>query len=331
MTTDHRISISWIADHRRSLEIAEVVFATPFFVRASHGLLPFRYLSQFLATRRILKQERPTLIVVMQPPPFALFAVAGFARRARALVLGDLHSGVFFDPKWRWARKWVLRTLRQRGAAIVPNSDLAGMCRDAGVTTFVCHGLIAPLAHDHTNCPTDLLAAAGAGAPYVLAPLAYAYDEPVDSLLEAARRLPNVRWVLTGRAPESVRSVAPANCFFPGYVSSSDYRALRNHAQAVLALTTEESTMQSAGYEATSAGTPLVTVPTRVLVDYYGDAALYTGLSPDEISESVKEILAANADWKNRMLALRDTVIGNQQAPGDEVAAWIARCQRGSS
>lgn len=323
MYADRRISISWVADHRRSSEIAAVVHARAFFVRATQRLLPLRYFSQLITTRRILRQERPSLIVVMQPPPFALFAVIGFARRSGALVLGDLHSGVFFDPKWKWAVKLVLRALRAHGAAIVPNGDLAQICREAGVKTFVCHGLISPLDHHHDCCETDVLDKASNGVSYVLVPLAYAYDEPINEILQAARLTPSVRWVLTGRAPDRVRSSAPENCFFPGYVSSAEYQTLRAHASVVLALTTDESTMQSAGYEATAAATPLITVATRVLVDYYKDAARYTGLTPGEISAAVNSVLESHSVWRAKMERLRDSVIAEQQIPGDEVEAWL--------
>ncbi|MGO3319206.1 MAG: glycosyltransferase [Microbacterium gubbeenense] len=302
--------------------MATVVGVAPHFVRTDHSFLPLRYFAQWRETQRILRRERPDHVLVMQPPPFALAAVLRYARKHDALVIGDLHSGVFLDPKWSHFAGWVLRTLKKYGGAIVPNSDLRDWCADADVTVFVCHGLMAPLEPVPRELVSTLLPSES--DEYILVPLAYAYDEPIEQLLEAARADLSVTWVLTGNAPERVRQAAPTNVVFPGYVSSEQYTALRSHASAVFALTTEESTMQSAGYEATAAATPLVTTPMRVLKDYFGEAALYTALDPVSLLESAREILSNGASWRARMQDLRRHVIDTQDEPQSEIRDWVS-------
>jgi len=306
------ISISWYREHRRSKEIAAVAGVDPVFIRSDQKLLPLRYLAQWRATSQALKAAAPSVIVVMQPPPFAVFSVLRYARKHQATVVGDLHSGVFFDPKWSWLAPRVLGILRKHGGAIVPNSELAERSRAAGVTTFVCHGLITPI--ERAEPPAER---------FVLVPLTYSRDEPVEAVLEAARLAPDVNWVLTGKAPAAVRESAPSNLRFCGFVSVEEYRRLRLEASAIIALTTQPSTMQSAGYEAVSSATPLVTVPFAVLKDYYGESAVYVDNSARQIADAAVQVLSDEAHWSARMQELRDQVVADQDEVAVEIREWL--------
>lgn len=315
------VSISWVKGHRRSREIASVFEVRPYFVRAKSRFLALRYLKQHVRTRSILRTERPNLIVVMQPPPVALLSVTSYARKHRAVVVGDLHTGAFLGRKWSWTTPWVMRTLRKYGGAVVPNKDLAELCQAAGVEVFVSHGWISPLEDEGQILPDGL----ARDTTYVLVPFTYRSDEPVDEVLEAARMCPDITWVLTSRAPESVTRRAPSNVLFTGFVSDGEFQALQLHARAVLALTTQPSTMQSAGYEAVAAATPLITVRERVLVDYFGDHAIYTTIDARGIADAVRRVALENDVWRARMATLRNSVMGGQGQVADEIRAWIRR------
>lgn len=315
------ISISWVSGHRRSVEIARVAQVSHHFVKSKKRFLPFRYLAQHLETLRILKKEQPTLVVVMQPPPLALFSVLASRHTRRAVIVGDLHSGVFFDPKWSWAKNWVLRTLRRRGFAIVPNDDLAEICARADTKVIVCHGYLEVPQHHHEDCQAAVLPS----RPFVMVPFAYSRDEPVADVLHAAALTPEVDWVLTGKAPAELRAQASENVFFPGFVSASEYQTLRHHTHAILALTTQESTMQSAGYEAIAGGTPLITVPTRVLRDYFEDGAIYTELDSAALASAVREVLAKNELWRSRMQEQRKKIMQRQDEPQKRIADLVER------
>lgn len=313
------ISISWFHEHRRSREVAEVVGVDPFFIRSDRKFLPLRYIDQYLMTRRVLAEQKPACLVVMQPPPVALLAVLPYVTKHQAVLIGDLHSGVFFDRKWRWTAKWVLHRLRRHGGAIVPNGDLAEFCREAGVDAFVCHGLVKPLERTGASRVSDLVP----HSEYVLVPFTYASDEPVAELLDAARLRPEIRWVLTGKAPRAVRSEAPKNVLFTGFVSRDDYAALRLSATAILALTTRDSTMQSAGYEAIASGTPLVTVSTRVLRQYFEDGAEYVENTAESIARGTARVLSSAAEYRARMIARRGEIMVEQEAVRGEISGWL--------
>ena len=311
-----RISISWTAAHRRSSELAAAFGFDSHFVRGRASFLPVRYLQQWTATRTILRRERPEAVVVMQPPPFALFAVAWYCKRNGATLIGDLHTGAFTDPKWRWSIRSVLALLRRYGFAVVPNSELADWCQQAGVDAYVCAARISPAPAATVRVDRSL----------VLVPLSYSFDEPVDEVLQAAAKNPDLQWVLTGRAPEHVKGKAPANVRFSGFVSADEYLELRDASVVMVALTTVESTMQSVGFEALSAAKPLVTSPTRVLKDYFGDAVVYAEPDAGAIAEAVASAVRQAPDLERQMLALRESKISAQD--GDFAAVLTAIADR---
>lgn len=318
------ISVSWVRHHRRSAEIAQGLEFDPYYIRADVRLNILRYMQQWIQTRKILKAAKPSVVCVMQPPTFALWCVAVSTRSRETAIIGDLHSGVFFDPKWRWGRRSVLWILRRRGCAIVPNAELARMCADAGVPVVVSHGLVEPIERQR-------FARGSTWAKTVLVPLAYARDEPVNEILDAARLCPEVIWQLTGHAPDEIRASAPSNVEFTGFVSREEYLQLRLDADVVVALTTAEGTMQSAGYEALTAGTPLVTSRTRVLVDYFGDCACYTEPDPASISTAVRDVLENYELWRARMLDCRTEKSSSQMEPFEMVRAWLEDWRAGAS
>ncbi len=69
----------------------------------------------------------------------------------------------------------------------------------------------------------------------------FAVDEPLAELLEAARRLPELRFFVTGN-PELARrgllASKPTNVEFTGFVSEEKYAGLLRAADVVVVLTT---------------------------------------------------------------------------------------------
>ncbi|GAA3763585.1 hypothetical protein GCM10022240_14920 [Microbacterium kribbense] len=159
---------------------------------------------------------------------------------------------------------------------------------------------------------------------FVLMPLAYAHDEPIRELLSASSALHTVPIVMTGRAPSRVVKQASANVHFPGYVSDSDFRRLLSRAAVVVAPTLNEDTMQRAGYEALCAGKALVTTETRVLVDYFGDAALIAKPDAKSLARSISRAMDTWADLARRMTALRAEKIREQSTAIRALELWIA-------
>lgn len=130
MATD-AIFVSWIRHHGRSAGLAAALGIDSFYITGGSGPAPLRYLRAWRETARLLRQRKPQSVVVMQPPIVALLSVAISTPRS-TMIVGDLHTGVFTDPKWKWALRLTMRVLRKRGIAVVTGTELANRTRAYG-------------------------------------------------------------------------------------------------------------------------------------------------------------------------------------------------------
>lgn len=318
--TSKTVSISWYAHHRRSSELASDLGVEPYFVYHTSRNVAIRYMRQWTMTTKILRATSPEVVVVMQPPAVALAPVYLASRRAGFRIVGDLHSGTFLDRKWRWATSAVMRVLRSCGGAIVPNNEIAEMCAQYGVRAFVYQAGAQIVVSDGSAQELD------ANAEHrrtVFAPLTYADDEPIQQIIEAARADRTLTWVLTGRAPQQLRNTAPDNVVFAGFMPRDEYTAALRSAGTVLALTSRDSTLQSAGFEALAAGVPLVTSPTRVLREFFGDAAIYSSSDSTDIRTSVTRAVSQYEVLSDRMKSLRQNRADEHDAVRERLSTFL--------
>ncbi|XRD70190.1 glycosyltransferase [Microbacterium esteraromaticum] len=240
----------------------------------------------------------------------ALLAVR-FALGRNVRIAGDLHTGVFTDKKWRWAIPLVMRLIGRDGVAIVTNESLAKRVRSRNTECFVVHDLI------------ERVDVEAIRQKYVLVPLAYAHDEPLKELLEAARMRPDIEWRLTGRAPRWMIESAPRNVAFLGFLPEDDYWRQFDEAGVIGALTTEEDTMQRAGYEALSRGKALVTTDRLVLREYFGDAAVLANPTASGLADAVQSAIAEIPRLESAMKDRRAQKLAEQDGALLRLMAWV--------
>lgn len=289
------VFLSWVSHHGRSQTLAEALNLDPVFIKPtrSHLGLMGRYVGQFFATVKELRRRRPNVVVLMLPPFPALLAVIVSMGSTKSIV-GDLHTGFFYDPKWKWARRislWLLRA----SPLIVTNQRLAGQCHSANVT--VMHDLL-----ERSNVVYG--DEVETSRPTILCPLSYANDEPITELLMAAKIAPDIDFIFTGKAPNTIISAAPPNVRFSGYISESAYWQEFSRSWAIVALTTRPDTMQRAGYEALIYNKPLLTSDMEVLRQFFGDAAIYCRPDASAIANGIKQVLLARESIRPKSAAL---------------------------
>ena len=309
------ISLNWCKHHGRSESLARRLNISDYYIHPEVRFLLIRYLLSTFLTIKLLINLRPSSVIVMQPPAVSLFLVYFLSKFMKFRVIGDLHTGVFLDPKWRWSKKAVSRILTHDNCAIVTNKYLYEELSSAGLQNIVILDdliEIYPVASSISESLADKFLIQHNS--YVLAPLSYAFDEPLEELLIAMRNSPSLTWLLTGDAPRSFIELAPINVVFTGYVSNSEYRSLLLSAQAVIALTTQESTMQRAGYEALNSGKPLLISNKIVLREFFGDAAMYMDNTNTSIHHQILELTGNTETYKLRMSGKRTQKIQSQEA-----------------
>lgn len=281
------ISVSWAPHCSRSDHTARELGGRSFMVYAgwlgSHPvtILP-KYAVQAIMTLRLLRRERPDAVCVMSPPVIAALPVLAYAWWHGTRVIVDAHTCAFVLPRWQrlqWLQRWVCRRAL---TTIVTNAHLAGLVRAWGA-----HATIVP------DVPIDFAVSTPHlrdAAFHVTAVCSFDSDEPVEAMFEAAARLPDVRFFVTGDPSglqRDLRARVPANMVLTGFVPAPAYAGLLIGADAVLDLTTHDHTMLRGAYEAIYQGVPVVISDWPILREAFPEGAIHVANDADAIAAGI--------------------------------------------
>jgi glycosyltransferase involved in cell wall biosynthesis len=274
---------------------------------------------QALQTLRILVQERPRLIFVQSPPLFAAQVVMLYAWLARVPVVIDAHSGALIAPWWRWSLPWHAALSRRAVATIVTNTHLQALVDSWHAPSFI-------IADIPTVFPAGIKPALPAGLNLVVINT-FSPDEPLEAVRAAAATLPEVNFFVTGdpiRADRALLARCPANMQFTGFLPDPDYVGLLRAADGVLALTTDDYTMQRGACEAVSLGVPIITSDWPILRDYFHQGTVHVDNTPAGIRQGVLRLAHDQARLRREILALQAERRAEWQVKHAALAALIA-------
>lgn len=283
--------ITWYPSCRRSDALAEALGGTSHLIHflrfKQPRYAPLKYLLQVSATWRYLRRDRPDAVLVASPPVIAPLAVYLYCRWQRIPFVIDAHTGVFDDRRWTWLLP-VSRFLSRRAAVtIVTNAFLQRQVESWNAQAMIIGDL-------PVRFPDSAPAELGAGS-HVAVINTFSQDEPLEQVLAAAARLPEVQFHITGNPAHARRAgniSLPPNVRLTGWLSEADYAALLRSVDAVLCLTTQDHTMQRGAYEAMALGKPLITSHWGLLKETFSDGTLHVDNSAEEIARAVTRALA---------------------------------------
>jgi glycosyltransferase involved in cell wall biosynthesis len=258
-----------------------------------------KYLGQAIATWRILARDRPAAVFVMSPSPMAVLAVYAYAALTRTPFVIDAHSGAFQNPKWRSLQRMQFWLCRRARATIVTNEHLAALVRHHGGHAVVVPDV--PVRFDGDRAAVD------PQTFKVVCVTSFGRDEPIEAIVEAARRLPGVTFHMTGDPRRATRRLAgkPPNLHLTGFLDVPRYGALLQSADVVLALTTVDHTMLRGAYEATYQDTPVIVSDFPILRDAFPEGALHVKNTPDAIADAVRQVQERRQDLRDGARRLR--------------------------
>jgi glycosyltransferase involved in cell wall biosynthesis len=262
---------------------------------------PVRYLAQARQTWRILRQERPDVIFVQNPPIFAVVVASLYARLYGARYVIDSHTGAFLSPKWRWSIG--LHRMLSRGAltTIVHNESQGRLVQRWGCPYCV-------VAFTPGDYPP--------GEPYPLSErfnvaviCSFEVDEPLEILFEAASHLREVCFYVTGdpqRIDRSLLVKKPENICLTGYLPYDHYVGLLRGVSAIVDVVNTDHTMLMGAFEAVSLGVPLIVSDWPTLRDYFSLGTVYVPNTVDGICEGVRRVQRDHAQLQRDILLLRE-------------------------
>jgi glycosyltransferase involved in cell wall biosynthesis len=258
----------------RELGITEIHFIHKNIKRGFHtaGL---RYSYQALKTLRLLFQKRPRLVFVQSPPSIAALFVY-------------IYCAMTIRPEWLYrflARKAI--------ATIVTNEEYAQRITSWGARPFILRDI--PTTFPKSK-PFPLSSSFNVVVVNTFSP-----DEPLEEILDAAARIRDVRFYITGKKDKASKELlarASENVLFTDFLPDETYYGLLNASDAVACLTTRDNTMQRGACEALSLGKPIITSDWPVLREYFHKGTVHVDNSDEGIRRGVEEIKDRHEEYR---------------------------------
>jgi glycosyltransferase involved in cell wall biosynthesis len=304
-TTEALVFVSWAPFCSRSDSIAyrlggaSYMVYSPWWGSRTTTVL-FKYASQAWKTLRLLFRGRPKVVFAMTPPVIACVPVWLYALLTRSRYVIDAHSGAFVDSRWK-PLLFLHRFFSRRAlTTIVTGQHLAGIVQSWGA-----HATIV------TDVPVKFpepLPFARDGRCSMTLVNTFTRDEPIDVFLQAAARLPDIQFFVTGRVTDADPSVLRAksdNVTFTGFLPDRQYVGLLMASDAVICLTTADHTMQRGAYEAIYLGRPVITSDFAILRQAFDKGSVFVGNSPDEVASGITRMRSDLQRYQREAQALR--------------------------
>jgi glycosyltransferase involved in cell wall biosynthesis len=127
-------------------------------------------------------------------------------------------------------------------------------------------------------------------------------------MVEAARRLPAVKFYMTGnpkKAAERIGADPPPNLIVTGFIETSKFGELMQRAGAVMALTTWDHTMQRGAWEAIYQGTPVIVSDFPILREAFDEGAIHVPNSADAVVAAVERVRTNLEEYRGGAVRLR--------------------------
>lgn len=284
-----RIFVIWAEQDSRSYSLAYHLKAKNHFIHSlninSKIFAPLKYIINTFITLNLLNKENPDVIFIVNPPVFAVLIVWLYCIFHDCTYVVDTHSVAFTARRWVLFL-WLYRFLSKRALInILHNKPLEQKVANWLAPTTIIGEVIYQL-------KTGKIYPFRKGFSVVFVSL-FSEDEPLEEVIEAARKTPSVNFYITGslrRAPLSIIKESPDNVIFTDFLPEEEYGALLKGSDIVICLTKNDNTMQNGAYEALTLGRPIITSNWPVLRNMYYKGAICVDNTSDSIVSAINKI-----------------------------------------
>lgn len=285
-----RVFVHWSKYDSRSASLAYHLGADAFFIQSLDGysklIAPAKYVLNTFITFHRLWRAGPDAILVANPPIFAVLVVWAYSFLRPCCFIVDTHSATFTVRRWS-VFLWLYRLLSKRALLnILHNEVLEHKVASWGVPSVDFGELLYNIEADKHHFPFR------EGFNVVFVSL-FSGDEPLEEVLDAARKMSGVNFYVTGSlaaAPKGMVQAASDNIIFTDYLPDEKYGALLRDCDVVICLTTKNHTMQNGAYEALVLGRPIITSDWPVLRRFYYKGTVCIDNSSESLVRAILRI-----------------------------------------
>ncbi len=310
MKKPNNLYIAWVPFQRRAQSLGtsfDLDVRYYHFNWAENGKVSrlFSWFGKSIATFLDLLKYKPEYVFIQLAPTPLLYITALYCSVTRCCYISDCHNTMLYDAHnihWPFAKL----LLRRSHLLLVHNEDVKEHADKFDIPSVILRDPLPEMA-----VPNNIAEVGGirlSEETYIIVPCSMAEDEPLDELFSAIEMVPEVLFVVTwfhNRLPDDLRSRAPENLRFTGFLEEPDFNALYAKANAAVVLTTREGTQPSGASEAISLGIPLVVSDIRTTRRLYKDKPVFTNNDAASIASSVKIALSDYDKWSNRISDLK--------------------------
>ena len=265
------------------------------------------YILKSISTLGKYLKERPARIFAQLPPSPLLYITYIYSKLFKCQVIFDCHNSLFCAHWVRWPL--VKNILNSKNVVTLShNVDICEIAKGMGVETIV---LQTPPTKPRVDAISQTLPCGLAPYGYVIVPLSFSDDEPVEELFSAARQTSEITYVITwSKHLESKKETLdiPGNVVFTGFLEESLYEVVFVNALCAIALTDREGTQPSVASEAIGFGVPLVISDIATTRKLYAEWPIYVNNKASSIAEGVEVVASDREAMVPRMRGLLDRI-----------------------
>lgn len=315
------VTIFWGKHSPGTDAFAERLNAKPYnisFANWSSPLLaPIKYVPMWFETWKVLMQERPSAVLVVNTPVFAPLCVYIYSLFANVPFAMDIHGHSFIGWKWAWSRPLQKFLAKKAVANLVDFTEYEELFTAWGANAIKLERppFLSPELNGNKPAKSSRFS--------ITVISTFNKDEPLDMVIEVAKKLPEVDFYILGDtnlAENQLLESASSNVYFPGYLTSVDYWERLNSSDLLMTLTSTPKSLVSGGIEAMSLGKPMILSSQPVLIDYFTKGAVFVDhdiesllkgidqarLELDKLAnESQKLLVEKQSRWKNSFQQLQ--------------------------
>lgn len=300
------IALVWAPHEARTAAFAEWLDAPLYnvsYLRAKRPLLaPIRYVLQWLKTWLIFIRERPDFVYVTNSPPVAGLCTLAYCLVTNTQFILDTHPPGLYNRKWRWSQPVQRFTTRFARLNVIDQERFKNLLESWGASAIVLENPPKSIPRDSfRDMPTAANAFTYVGT--------FADDEPVEILIEAARRLPHIHLYILGdksRAKREWVENAPTNVEFTGYLHKEQYWSRLYNSRAVIALTTHANSLLGGAQDGMFINKPLIISDQETLREYFIKGTVFIKNTPSAAVEGIEHVLRDGFRLETEINELRE-------------------------
>jgi len=282
------------------------------------------YIPKFFLTMRALLVYKPKYIFIQLAPTPLLYTVALYCFFSGAEYISDCHNTMIYDDHWiKWP--FAKKLLRRSYITLTHNDDVSKLADDLAISSLILRD---PLPVMNVSDEIDTVSTINIKCTeYVIIPCGMAPDEPVSELFEVARSMPDLLFMMTwfkeGLSPD-VRTEAPDNLHFTGFLDENAFNALYANANVALVLTTREGTQPSGAAEAIALGIPLVVSDISTTRRLYNEACVFVNNDPESIKSGLQYALKNSNVLSENIAGLRADLVKDSESQVTSVKSRLS-------